>query len=166
MKFRIYRFNPEQDRKPYLQDFELEEEQITPGMMLLDALLLLKAQDESLGFRRSCGEGVCGSDGMNINGVNGLACITPLASLKRPVQIRPLPGLPVVRDLVVNLETAYERVKKAMPYLLDPAPDTASATELPVLPAGSSNRPIGLIDHRDLVKAYGKEILKDGQLLV
>ena len=100
MKFSIYRYDPDQDAKPYMQEYELPEARVSQGMMLLDALLMLKEQDETLSFRRSCREGVCGSDGMNINGVNGLACITPLASLKRPVQIRPLPGLPVVRDLV------------------------------------------------------------------
>jgi succinate dehydrogenase / fumarate reductase iron-sulfur subunit len=94
-------------------------------MMLLDALLLLKAQDESLGFRRSCGEGVCGSDGMNINGRNGLACITPLDGLKTPVKLRPLPGLPVVRDLVVDLEQFYQQYRAVQPYLInhDPVPE-------------------------------------------
>jgi succinate dehydrogenase / fumarate reductase iron-sulfur subunit len=81
MKFSIYRYNPDTDTAPAMQAMELDDNQVKPGMMLLDALLLLKAQDESLSFRRSCGEGVCGSDGMNINGRNGLACITPLASL-------------------------------------------------------------------------------------
>ena len=76
-------------------------------------MLMLKEQDETLSFRRSCREGVCGSDGMNINGVNGLACITPLASLKQPVQIRPLPGMPVVRDLVVDLSQFYQHYRYA-----------------------------------------------------
>ena len=125
MKFRIYRYNPEQDSKPRMQDFELGEDRITPGMMLLDALLLLKEQDESLGFRRSCGEGVCGSDGMNINGHNGLACITPLAGLKVPVELRPLPGMRVVRDLVVDLEPFYAQYRAVKPYLInnDPVPE-------------------------------------------
>jgi len=93
--------------------------------MLLDALLLLKAQDETLAFRRSCGEGVCGSDGMNINGRNGLACITPLFSLKTPVEIRPLPGLPVIRDLIVDLQQFYTQYRKVKPYLIndDPEPE-------------------------------------------
>ena len=82
MRFSVYRYNPDQDDKPYMQDYELAEDQIEPGMMLLDALLLLKEQDESLSFRRSCLEGVCGSDGMNINGSNGLDCVTTLATLK------------------------------------------------------------------------------------
>ncbi|RMD70577.1 MAG: succinate dehydrogenase iron-sulfur subunit, partial [Gammaproteobacteria bacterium] len=90
MRFSIYRYRPGIDAQPFMQDYELEAE---PGMMLLDALLQLKAQDDSLSFRRSCGEGICGSDAMNINGKNGLACITPLKGLREPVTLRPLPGL-------------------------------------------------------------------------
>src|SRR3989304_10587306 len=101
MKFKIYRYNPDVDAAPYMQDYELEVE--AGDMMLLDALLLLKEQDESLVLRKSCREGVCGSDAMNINGRNGLACITPLASLKQPGTLRPLPGLPVIRDLIVDM---------------------------------------------------------------
>lgn len=125
MKFSIYRYNPDTDTAPTMQDMVLDDSQLTPGMMLLDALLLLKAQDESLSFRRSCGEGVCGSDGMNINGRNGLACITPLASLKTPVDVRPLPGLPVVRDLIVDLEQFYHQYRAVSPWLInkDPVPE-------------------------------------------
>jgi len=94
-------------------------------MMLLDALLLLKEQDPTLGFRRSCREGVCGSDGMNINGTNGLACITPLSSLKQPVEIRPMPRLPVIRDLIVDMEQFYKQYREVNPYLnvKDPLPE-------------------------------------------
>lgn len=124
MKFSIYRYNPEQDAAPRMQEFVLEK--IKPGMMLLDVLLRIKAeQDESLTFRRSCGEGVCGSDGMNINGRNGLACITPVQSLKQPVEIRPLPGIPVIRDLVVDMEQFYHQYRAVKPYLIvhDPEPE-------------------------------------------
>lgn len=125
MKFSIYRYNPEQDAKPYMQAMELDDASIKPGMMLLDALLLLKAQDETLSFRRSCGEGVCGSDGMNINGRNGLACITLLSELKTPVEVRPLPGLPVERDLIVDMEQFYHQYRAVRPYLVnkDPEPE-------------------------------------------
>ena len=92
MRFSIYRYNPETDREPRMQDYVLDD--IEPGMMLLNALIELKAQDETLTFRRSCQEGICGSDGMNINGRNGLACITPVSGLKEPITLRPLPGLP------------------------------------------------------------------------
>jgi succinate dehydrogenase / fumarate reductase iron-sulfur subunit len=123
MKFRIYRYQPEQNDKPYMQDYVLED--IKPGMMLRDALLELKAQDESLTFRHSCGEGVCGSDAMNINGRNGLACLTPLNSLKEPVEIRPVPGLPVIRDLVVDMAQFYHHYRAVKPYLIvhDPDPE-------------------------------------------
>jgi len=125
MRFLVYRYDPDHDTRPYMQDFELPEDRISQGMMLLDALLILKEQDATLSFRRSCREGVCGSDGMNINGVNGLACITPLASLKQPVQIRPLPGLPVVRDLVVDMSMFYAQYEKVQPYLQNDTPAPA-----------------------------------------
>lgn len=125
MKFSIYRFNPEVDQKPRMQDYELNLKE-TPAAMVLDALKLLKKQDETLSFRRSCGEGVCGSDGMNINGRNGLACITPLAGIKEPVILRPFPGMPVIRDLIVDLTNFYKQYEKTKPYLQNsqPAPGT------------------------------------------
>jgi succinate dehydrogenase / fumarate reductase iron-sulfur subunit len=102
-----------------------EVDGLTPDMMLLDALARIKAQDETLSYRRSCGEGVCGSDGMNINGRNGLACVTPLKDLKQPIEIRPLPGLPVIRDLVVDMEQFYRQYRAVKPYLInhDPTPE-------------------------------------------
>ena len=123
MRFLIYRYNPDVDIKPRMQAYALDS--VAPGMMLLEALLRLKAQDESLSFRRSCGEGVCGSDAMNINGRNGLACVTPLATLQEPIEIRPLPGMPVIRDLVVDLEPFYTQYRAVKPYLItaDPEPE-------------------------------------------
>jgi succinate dehydrogenase / fumarate reductase iron-sulfur subunit len=114
--FKIYRYNPETDAAPYMQDFYLEVP-AARDIMLLRALLMLKEQDGSITFRRSCGEGVCGSDGMNINGRNGLACITSLSSLKQPIVIRPLPGFPVIRDLVVDMTAFYRQYEKIKPYL-------------------------------------------------
>jgi len=123
MRFRIYRYNPETDQQPYMQDYQLDN--VTPEMMLLDVLLLIKEQDPTLGFRRSCREGVCGSDGMNINGTNGLACITPASSLKEPVEIRPMPRLPVIRDLIVDMDQFYKQYREVKPYLTvkDPLPE-------------------------------------------
>ena len=123
MKFSIYRYNPETDRAPYMRDYELPDD--SGATMLLDALLLLKGQDDSLSFRRSCREGVCGSDGMNINGRNGLACILPLAELKQPITLRPLPGLPVIRDLIVDLTQFYKQYRTVKPWLInhDPEPE-------------------------------------------
>ncbi len=121
MKFSIYRFNPEVDKKPYMQDYELNLQE-TPAAMVLDALKLLKKQDETLSFRRSCGEGVCGSDGMNINGKNGLACVTPLAGIKEPLVLRPFPGMPVIRDLIVDMTNFYKQYEKTKPYLQNSQP--------------------------------------------
>src|SRR5210317_2229390 len=95
----IYRYHPEQDAEPVMQDVQVD----TGGkdLMVLDVMELIKAQDTTFAYRRSCREGVCGSDGVNMNGVNGLACITPVSALgKGKIVVRPLPGLPVVRDLV------------------------------------------------------------------
>jgi succinate dehydrogenase / fumarate reductase iron-sulfur subunit len=128
MKFRIYRYNPDTDTAPYMQDYELDirHDDSTQGKMLLDALLLIKQQDDSLSLRKSCREGVCGSDAMNINGRNGLACITPLSSLKEPVELRPLPGLPVIRDLIVDMTQFFKQYHSVKPFLInnDPPPET------------------------------------------
>jgi succinate dehydrogenase / fumarate reductase iron-sulfur subunit len=123
MRFSIYRYNPETDAEPFMQDYVLPDD--SGAVMLLDALLLLKRQDPTLSFRRSCREGVCGSDAININGRNGLACITPLDSLTQPIVLRPLPGLPVVRDLVVDLSQFYAHYRAVKPWLInhDPEPE-------------------------------------------
>jgi succinate dehydrogenase / fumarate reductase iron-sulfur subunit len=121
MRFSIYRYNPEADQKPYMQDYELDLNK-HKAAMVLEALRYLKEMDQTLSFRRSCGEGVCGSDGMSINGRNGLACITPLASLKEPVVLKPLPGMPVIRDLIVDLTNFYAQYEKTKPYLQTQSP--------------------------------------------
>jgi succinate dehydrogenase / fumarate reductase iron-sulfur subunit len=126
MRFSIYRFNPETDEKPSMQDFDIDTTEHN-CIMLLDALLTIKNKfDETLTLRRSCREGVCGSDGMNVNGKNRLACTTRLTTLTEPVVIRPLPGLPVIRDLVVDMTQFYAQYDKAKPYLQNnqPAPAT------------------------------------------
>lgn len=120
MDIRIYRYNPEVDSKPTIQHYNLPDD--FAGPMLLDALLKLKEHDPSLGFRRSCGEGVCGSDAMNINGRNGLACITPLKDLKQPIVLRPLPSMPVIRDLIVDLTVFYDQYKTVKPWLKNDEP--------------------------------------------
>jgi succinate dehydrogenase / fumarate reductase, iron-sulfur subunit len=88
-------------------------------------LVKLKVVDESLSFRRSCREGVCGSDAMNINGKNGLACITDIDTLKQPIEVRPLPGLPVIRDLIVDMTQFFKQYHSIKPYVINdsPAPD-------------------------------------------
>jgi len=123
VKFSIYRYDPESGKQPFMQDYELAD--VPHGMMLLGALLELKKQDETLSFRRSCGEGVCGSDGMNVNGKNRLACLTAVHDLKEPVTLRPLPGLPVIRDLIIDMEQFYTQYKAVKPWLVnrDPEPE-------------------------------------------
>jgi len=124
MKFRIYRYDPESGAKPWMQDYEIDFD--PSGKKVLDALIAIKdTLDESLSFRRSCREGVCGSDGVNVNGRNVLACITALEGLKQPIEIRPLPRLGVVRDLVVDMAQFYQHYRAVKPYLinLDPEPE-------------------------------------------
>ncbi|MEK9534644.1 MAG: succinate dehydrogenase iron-sulfur subunit [Halieaceae bacterium] len=122
----LYRYNPETDDAPFMQDFSVE----TGGkdLMVLDVLELIKAEhDGSVTYRRSCREGVCGSDGLNMNGKNGLACITPLSETVKgdKLVIRPLPGLPVIRDLVVDMSLFYAQYEKVQPYLQNPTPAPA-----------------------------------------
>jgi succinate dehydrogenase / fumarate reductase iron-sulfur subunit len=115
MRFRIYRYDPEKDTKPTMKEYDVALE--PSDRMLLDALVRIKSMDDSLSLRRSCREGVCGSDAMNINGKNGLACITRLADLKEPVELRPLPGLPVIRDLIVDMSQFFKQYHSIKPYL-------------------------------------------------
>jgi len=122
MRIKVYRYNPETDSEPYMESFDVEA---TKGMMLRDALLSIKEKDPTFTFRHSCGEGVCGSDALNINGKNGLGCITRLADLKEPVEVCPVPGMPVVRDLVVDMSQFYHQYRAVKPYLIrhDPEPE-------------------------------------------
>ena len=121
VKFQIYRYDPDKDTKPYMQNLEVE---LAPtDKMLLDALMRIKSSaDDSVAFRRSCREGVCGSDAMNINGKNGLACITNLRELKEPIVLKPLPGLPVIRDLIVDMTHFFNQYHSIKPYLINDTP--------------------------------------------
>ena len=124
MRFSIYRYNPEKDAEPYMQDYEVA---LQPGdQMLLDALLRIQALDDSLGLRKSCREGVCGSDAININGKNGLACVTRLRDLAEPVVLRPMPGLPVIRDLIVDMTQFFDHYHSVQPYLVNDEPPPAA----------------------------------------
>lgn len=118
---RIYRYDPEAEKSPYMQDVRVEM-----GLrehMVLDALMRIKAEvDDSLSYRRSCREGVCGSDAMNINGKNRLACITPISELRQPIVLKPLPGFPVVRDLFVDLTMFWTQYHSIKPYLINTTP--------------------------------------------
>jgi len=121
VRFSIYRYDPDKHSKPYMQDLEVA---LHPNdKMLLDALMRIKSDfDASLSFRRSCREGVCGSDAMNINGKNGLACITNLRDLRQPIVLKPLPGLPVVRDLIVDMTQFFKQYHSVQPFLINDNP--------------------------------------------
>jgi len=121
VKFEIYRYDPDKDDRPYMHKLEVELE--PTDKMLLDALVRIKdTVDDSLALRRSCREGVCGSDAMNINGRNGLACTTNLLELKEPIVLRPLPGLPVVRDLIVDMTHFFDQYHSVSPFLINNTP--------------------------------------------
>jgi len=121
--FHIYRYNPDADNRPRMQTLQFEVS--ADDRMLLDVMIKLKAVDPSLSFRRSCREGVCGSDAMNINGRNGLACLTNMKSLPTTVTLKPLPGLPVVRDLIVDMTDFFKQYHSIKPWLInqDPPPE-------------------------------------------
>jgi succinate dehydrogenase / fumarate reductase iron-sulfur subunit len=133
MQVSVYRFNPETDDRPYMQDYQVD---IPKGrdLMVLDVMALIKEQDPSVTYRRSCREGVCGSDGVNMNGKNGLACITPVSEVAKggKLKLRPLPGLPVIRDLIVDMEQFYENYRRVEPYLQnDTLPPTKERLQSP-----------------------------------
>ncbi len=116
MTISISRFNPETDEKPHLKDYQVNLADVK-GQMLLDALEKVRETEPDIGLRRSCSEGVCGSDGMCINGINGLACVTRLDGLPDKVVLRPLPGLPIIKDLIVDMTQFVDHLHKVKPFL-------------------------------------------------
>jgi len=127
----IYRYDPDTGAAPHMQSYEIE---LGAGeRMLLDVLGRLKTMDETLSYRRSCREGICGSDAMNINGKNGLACLTNMQTLGQHVVLRPLPGLPVIRDLIVDMTTFFAQYHSIRPYLInDEQPPERERLQTPV----------------------------------
>ncbi len=114
--FKIYRYDPDSGRTPRLDTFEVDL--ATCGPMVLDALIKIKNEiDPTLTFRRSCREGVCGSCAMNIDGTNTLACTKPIADIRGPVAVYPLPHMPVVKDLVTDLTVPYAQYASIQPWL-------------------------------------------------
>jgi succinate dehydrogenase / fumarate reductase iron-sulfur subunit len=121
VKVSIYRYNPEVDTKPYYKDYDVELDPL--DTKLLNVLMKIKdLYDDSVSFRRSCREGVCGSDAININGRNGLACLTDISSIKGTIVLRPIPGLPVVRDLIVDMTQFFNQYHSIKPYVIDERP--------------------------------------------
>jgi succinate dehydrogenase / fumarate reductase iron-sulfur subunit len=118
----IYRYNPEDDKNPYIDEFEVDLTKCGP--MVLDILIKIKSeQDSSVAFRRSCREGICGSCSMNVDGTNTLACIKPISDCKEAIKIFPLPHMPVIKDLVPDLTHFYDQYKSVEPWLQAPEPE-------------------------------------------
>ena len=147
--FQIYRYDPDKDAKPYMQTVEIKLE--GNERMLLDALMKLKAQDPTLAFRRSCREGVCGSDAMNINGKNGLACLTNMRTLKDPIVLKPLPGLPVVRDLIVDMTDFFKQYHSIKPYLVNDEHPAREGAPAVARGARRAQRPVRVHPVRELL---------------
>ena len=114
---RVKRYNPETDKRPHWQEFEVEAE---PTDRVLDALHTAKwTVDGTLTFRRSCAHGVCGSDAMVINGANGLACVQLIQDVGTSISLEPIRGLPVIKDLVVDMEPFFAQYRSVLPYLIN-----------------------------------------------
>ncbi len=120
--FKIFRYDPEKDKAPYYKDYEVEIRR--EGMMVLTGLNQIKwEQDPTLTYRRSCREGVCGSDGMNINGVNTVSCMSHIEDYNSNVLvIKPLPGFPIIKDLVCDFEDFFNKYYVVKPYLIEKDP--------------------------------------------
>lgn len=115
--FRIYRWDPEDGGNPRMDEYEIDTSKCGP--MVLDAIMYIKdVIDPTLAFRRSCREGICGSCAMNIDGTNTLACTKPIEEIgSASVKVTPLPHMPVIRDLVPDLETFYAQYGSIEPWL-------------------------------------------------
>jgi succinate dehydrogenase / fumarate reductase, iron-sulfur subunit len=133
LQLRIRRFNPEKDKKPWWGEYTLDN--VSPNDSVLDVLHRVKwEQDGTLALRRSCAHGVCGSDAMRINGANALACKTLIARLKNgsgpvKVQVEPILGMPVLKDLIVDMEPFFDHYKSVMPYFVNDTPPPEDGRE-------------------------------------
>jgi len=118
---RILRFEPETDRAPHWETYTVA---VDPMDRVLDLLIKVKAeQDGSLSFRRSCGHGICGSDAMLINNRNRLACRIRVDQLGKKISVAPLPGLPVIKDLIVDMSGFFGKYRSVLPYLINDQPE-------------------------------------------
>jgi succinate dehydrogenase / fumarate reductase iron-sulfur subunit len=120
IQLKIFRFDPQTDERPYYQTFEVEAD---PMDRLLDCLNRIRwEQDSTLAYRWSCNHGICGSDGMRINGICGLACQKLVRNFEGEVLIEPLPVFRVVKDLIVDLDPFFEKYHSIKPYLITKSP--------------------------------------------
>lgn len=116
VELRIRRYNPEVDVKAHWEDYSVEAE---PNDQVLDLLNQVKwYQDGSLAYRRSCAHGICGSDAMRINGVNRLACKVLVRDVGHKIAVEPILGLPVEKDLIVDMDPFWEHYRSVMPYFV------------------------------------------------
>lgn len=133
MHVNLYRYHPETDDRPHMQAFEISDD--FRNKMVLDVLEHIKTLDTTLVFRRSCREGVCGSDGLNMNGRNGLGCVTRVNEAmgkSATLDIRPLPGMPVIRDLAVDQTLFFAQYERIRPWLVnDQAPPSIERLQSP-----------------------------------
>ncbi|XP_057437430.1 succinate dehydrogenase [ubiquinone] iron-sulfur subunit 2, mitochondrial-like [Lotus japonicus] len=128
-KFQIYRWNPENPTKPELKEYTINLKDCGP--MVLDALIKIKNEvDQTLTFRRSCREGICGSCAMNIDGCNGLACLTEIPSEAKETTVTPLPHMFVIKDLVVDMTNFYQQYKSIEPWLKRKSPPPVPGKEI------------------------------------
>ncbi|MFQ6087808.1 MAG: succinate dehydrogenase/fumarate reductase iron-sulfur subunit [Candidatus Methanofastidiosia archaeon] len=130
MRFKIFRFNPEKDEKPYFKTYDLEIEE---GMTVLDALNEIKwRMDGTLSYRKSCRSAICGSCAMVVNGKYVLACNTQLLNLKsKKIKIEPLTNFPIIKDLIVDLSEFFEKYERIKPYLTAPNPPKKERIQTP-----------------------------------
>jgi len=125
---KIFRFNPEKDQKPHFDNFQLD---VDPSDRILDVLEEVRGyKDGTLGYRRSCAHGVCGSDAMRINGRNYLACKILIRDLNSSeISIEPIMGLKVIKDLIVDMEPFFEHYKSVLPFMINDTPLPADGKE-------------------------------------
>lgn len=124
VSLRIYRYNPETDKKPHYEKYTLEAEATDRVLDLLNQVKWY--QDGTLAYRRSCAHGVCGSDAVRINGVNRLACKVLVKDVGKKITVEPLLGMAVIKDLIVDMEPFFEQYRSVMPYFVndEPPPET------------------------------------------
>ena len=117
---KIFRYNPEKDKRGHYETYTLEADE---NERILDLLEYIKGHhDGTLSFRRSCAHGVCGSDAMRINGQNHLACKTLVRDIGAKITVEPILGLKIVKDLIVDMEPFFDNYKKVLPYFINESP--------------------------------------------
>ena len=121
VKLRVFRYNPETDKRPRYENYTLEAE---PTDQVLDLLNRVKwEQDGTLSYRKSCAHGVCGSDAVRINGVNRLACKVLVRDVGSKIKVEPILGMSVIKDLIVDMEPFFESYRSVLPYLINDEPE-------------------------------------------